>query len=72
MNKKTKRVANAQLSFDDQVRGLTVVVGGKKLSFEHTKLIVPLVNDHHDGVMTHGQLIAAINRMYHTEDVEES
>jgi hypothetical protein len=55
---------------DESYQGLTVVINGKKLTKKQTREIVPLINSHHAGGMTNGQLLSTINKMYMTEGPE--
>ena len=43
-------------------QGLTVVVSGQKLTAKQIKEVMPFINDHHDGRLTHGELITKINK----------
>lgn len=43
-------------------QGLTVVVSGQKLTTKQIMEVVPFINDHHDGRLTHGELITKINK----------
>ena len=44
-------------------QGLTVVVSGKKLNSRQIEAIVPHINAHHDGLMSHGELITRIHKL---------
>ena len=43
-------------------QGLTVVVSGKKLTTKQVMSCVPYINDHHDGKLSHGELMTKIQR----------
>lgn len=43
-------------------QGLTVVISGEKLTTKQIIEVLPFINDHHDGKLSHGELITKINK----------